>query len=98
MGWASKLQALLKDLERPQCRIGRIQGTEPTRRGQESRGPLPLYQRFLSSLCDARPVIEVEGLVKVYGGSRGTRALDGISFAVPTGDIFGFLGPNGAGK
>jgi ABC-2 type transport system ATP-binding protein len=44
-------------------------------------------------------VIEVEGLVKVYGGGRGgTRALDGISFAVPTGDIFGFLGPNGAGK
>jgi ABC-2 type transport system ATP-binding protein len=44
-------------------------------------------------------MIEVEGLVKVYGGGRGgTRALDGISFAVPTGDIFGFLGPNGAGK
>ena len=36
--------------------------------------------------------------MKVYRGSRGTRALDGVSFTVPKGDIFGFLGPNGAGK
>lgn len=43
-------------------------------------------------------MIEAEGLVKVYGGKRGTRALDGVSFTVPKGDIFGFLGPNGAGK
>lgn len=46
----------------------------------------------------ASRVIEVDGLVKVYGGRRGTRALDGVSFRVPKGDIFGFLGPNGAGK
>jgi ABC-2 type transport system ATP-binding protein len=42
------------------------------------------------------PIIEVEDLVKVYGGE--TRAVDGISFGVPTGELFGFLGPNGAGK
>ncbi len=42
------------------------------------------------------PIIEVEDLVKVYG--KDTRAVDGISFAVPTGELFGFLGPNGAGK
>ncbi len=40
--------------------------------------------------------IEVENLTKVYG--RGTRALDGISFSVDEGEIFGLLGPNGAGK
>ena len=40
--------------------------------------------------------IEVEELVKVYPG--GTRAVDGVSFAVDEGEVFGFLGPNGAGK
>jgi ABC-2 type transport system ATP-binding protein len=40
--------------------------------------------------------IEVRDLVKVYGG--GTRALDGITFEVGPGELFGFVGPNGAGK
>ncbi len=45
-----------------------------------------------------RAMIEVEGLTKVYGGSRGVRALDNVSFTVPEKSVFGFLGPNGAGK
>jgi len=40
--------------------------------------------------------IEVRDLVKVYG--HDTRALDGVSFDVGHGEMFGFLGPNGAGK
>ena len=40
--------------------------------------------------------IEISGLEKVYAG--GKRALEGISFSVPRGQIFGLLGPNGAGK
>jgi len=39
--------------------------------------------------------IEVEGLVRRFGDLT---AVDGVSFAVPRGQIFGFLGPNGAGK
>jgi len=41
-------------------------------------------------------VIEVKDLVKVY--DQTIRAVDGISFEVKEGEIFGFLGPNGAGK
>jgi ABC-2 type transport system ATP-binding protein len=40
-------------------------------------------------------VIEVENLVKTYGG---VKAVDGISFSVEEGEIFGIVGPNGAGK
>ncbi len=40
-------------------------------------------------------MIEVQGLVKVYGAKR---AVDGVSFRVARGEILGFLGPNGAGK
>lgn len=39
--------------------------------------------------------IEAEDLRKSYGS---TIAVDGISFTVKKGEIFGFLGPNGAGK
>jgi ABC-2 type transport system ATP-binding protein len=42
-----------------------------------------------------KPAIAVDQLVKVYGA---TRAVDGISFALPPGSITGLLGGNGAGK
>lgn len=44
---------------------------------------------------ELEPAIEVESLVVNYGRQR---AVDGLSFAVPRGAIYGFLGPNGAGK
>ena len=46
------------------------------------------------------PAIRIQGLEKTYAGKgvEPKRALDGVSFAVPRGQIFGLLGPNGAGK
>jgi ABC-2 type transport system ATP-binding protein len=41
------------------------------------------------------PIVEVEGLRKVYGA---TVAVDGVSFEIKEGEIFGMVGPNGAGK
>ncbi|MBA3577610.1 MAG: ATP-binding cassette domain-containing protein [Sphingomonas sp.] len=39
--------------------------------------------------------VEAKDLVKDFGE---TRAVDGVSLAVPAGSIYGMLGPNGAGK
>ena len=47
------------------------------------------------------PAIEAECLTKVYRSRafrREIRALDGVSFRVEPGRLFGLLGPNGAGK
>jgi ABC-2 type transport system ATP-binding protein len=41
------------------------------------------------------PVIEVRDVYKAYGA---VKAVNGISFDVASGEIFGLLGPNGAGK
>ena len=41
------------------------------------------------------PVLQVEGLRKAYGAIK---AVDGVSFEVMPGEIFGVIGPNGSGK
>src|SRR5262249_20911246 len=52
-------------------------------------------RRILAPGPAIMPVIETENLTKRY---RNLIAVNGLSFGVDQGEIFGFLGPNGAGK
>ena len=46
-------------------------------------------------MTSTSPIVEVSELRKSYGGRT---VVDGLSFSVDEGEIFGILGPNGAGK
>ncbi len=67
------------------------------------RPPFPLRKavRAFNPLAVTEAAISIENLRKVYKGAGKAPdklALDGVSFDVPRGQIFGLLGPNGAGK
>jgi branched-chain amino acid transport system ATP-binding protein len=44
---------------------------------------------------DGAPLLQVEGLVKAFGGFQ---ALSGIGFHAKAGEVLGLVGPNGSGK
>jgi ABC-type multidrug transport system ATPase subunit len=49
----------------------------------------------MSSASTSQPVVSVEGLTKRFGD---VTAVDGMTFTVERGQVYGLLGPNGAGK
>jgi ABC-2 type transport system ATP-binding protein len=57
---------------------------------------LELRENLTGGNVSNENAIEAQGLTKSYG--EDVQALDGLSFSVPTGTVFGLLGPNGAGK
>lgn len=58
------------------------------------RWSLPRFGPARKNPC-VGTVIAVHGLRKIYAGAP---VVDGISFKVAPGEIFGILGPNGAGE
>jgi ABC-2 type transport system ATP-binding protein len=67
----------------------------PLRAGSDSPYKCAIVQIRTTEVENFVNAIQVDGLVKSYGSNR---AVDGISFSVEQGEIFGLLGPNGAGK
>ena len=54
-----------------------------------------MLRQAVHDAINERFAVEARDLVKDFNE---TRAVDGVSLAVPTGSIYGLLGPNGAGK
>jgi ABC-type transporter Mla maintaining outer membrane lipid asymmetry ATPase subunit MlaF len=53
------------------------------------------FDHIINSLSSNKKMIEVQNLTKEFNGKT---VLNGISFQVKEGEIFGYLDPNGAGK
>lgn len=53
-------------------------------------------RRAAAAAIEGAPALEARGLVKRFGA--GPPALDGLSFHVDAGELYGLVGPDGAGK
>jgi putative ABC transport system ATP-binding protein len=65
-----------------------------TMRAQEA----PAAEKAAARLGSAVPVLELEGVSKVYPGSPPVLALSEVSLAVAAGELLAIVGPSGSGK
>jgi len=74
-------------------------GGAPRRDGEggaaEPHSAVPFETSGAATRLHGSPVIEISELSRSFGTFK---AVDGVSFRVERGEIFGLLGPNGAGK
>ena len=49
-------------------------------------------------MAESDAVLELDGVVKEYGDTLRTRALDGVSFVLGRGELTALIGPSGSGK
>jgi branched-chain amino acid transport system permease protein len=92
-------QGLLPEGATPGALIGRLR----RRRNPEAASALSAEELATElaagagtqQIEDARPVVEVDGVRKSFGGIK---AVDGLSFELLEGRVTGLIGPNGAGK
>ena len=78
-------------------RLSRLASTGPVllSYGRPAPACLSISPLCATGTCNLMSVIEVSGLTKRY---RRLTAVNDASFAVESGQVFGFLGPNGSGK
>nr|HPU51887.1 ABC transporter ATP-binding protein [Burkholderiaceae bacterium] len=60
-----------------------------------SAGPPRALPAVPPGALPAEPLLQVHGLSKSFGG---VRAVSGVSFDLPRGELLALIGPNGAGK
>src|SRR3954471_6953575 len=52
----------------------------------------------MSVVMSSEPVLELDGVTKVYGEQPPVHALRGVSFSVGRGELVAVVGPSGSGK